>query len=199
MTKKKISKNREEFQQNLEGGGKFSGWPEYIPLLLLNFFTFVTDNLFHWSVCKLVGKSVKISFSLVLFIYRDEWQFERNGPWAPSHPHAELLPRPNCTQPNYSHQENVYLNRNVQTLRLKLTWTISYESTRSSHSEIGVQYPEDVNVEKNLKNQSTSASLYHSLPRTIRFFFTNGAVLALVACFSRNFIRYCFFFFFPFL
>ena len=123
------------------------------------------------SVCKLVGKSVKISFSLVLFIYRDEWQFERNGPWAASHPHAELLPRPNCTQPNYSHQENVYLNRNVQTLRLKVTWTISYESTRSSHSEIGVQYPEDVNVEKNLKNQSTSASLYHSLPRTIRFFF----------------------------
>ena len=123
------------------------------------------------QVGRLVGKSVKISFSLVLFIYRDEWQFERNGPWAASHPHAKLLPRPNCTQPNYSHQENVYLNRNVQTLRLKLTWTISYESTRSSHSEIGVQYPEDVNVEKNLKNQSTSASLYHSLPRTIRFFF----------------------------
>ena len=29
---KKIQKNREEFQHILEGGGDFSGWPEYTPV-----------------------------------------------------------------------------------------------------------------------------------------------------------------------
>ena len=32
LNHKKIHKNREEFHYILEGGGNFSGWPEYIPL-----------------------------------------------------------------------------------------------------------------------------------------------------------------------